>query len=160
MPNRIPSFFAHSHSGLVLRVLFILAALAMLMACGPDGGRAEAAAVTDHSAHVTPAASAADLDADPAPLFAGSVYDLGSRWQDQTGTDVALDALGGQVRVVAMIYASCAHTCPLIIGDLKRLEAALGARANDVGFVLVTLDPANDTPERLAEFATSSRLGS
>jgi protein SCO1/2 len=157
MLTRIPPFFTHGHGSLALRVLVLLLALGMLVACGPDGGRAQAATVDEHAAHVASDDTAPAATAD-APAFAGSLYDLGARWQDQTGADVAFDALGGQVRVVAMVYASCSHTCPLIVADLKRLEGVLGARAADVGFVLVTLDPARDTPERLADFARSSRL--
>ncbi|MGZ8457856.1 MAG: SCO family protein, partial [Gemmatirosa sp.] len=67
--------------------------------------------------------------------------------------------LAGTVRVVAMVYTSCHATCPLIVGDLKRIEASIPAdRRDDVGFVLVSLDPARDTPARMAEWARRTRL--
>ena len=157
MNTRIPSFFAHDPSGLALRIVLIVLGLLLLMGCGPDGGHASAATPDDHASHAAPAATAAGGEASAAP-YAGSVYDLGSTWTDQAGAERALAELGGQVRVIAMVYASCTHTCPLIVADLKRLESALGARASEVGFTLVTLDPERDTPERLAEFARSTRL--
>ena len=58
-----------------------------------------------------------------------------------------------------MIYTSCTVTCPLIVADLKRIEAAVPAgRRDDVGFVLVSLDPGRDTPGRLAEWAARTGL--
>lgn len=83
-----------------------------------------------------------------------SVYELDTPWRDQDGRERTLASLGGKVRVVAMIYTHCSHTCPLIVDDLKRMERALPpADRERAGFVLVSLDPARDTPERLEEWA-------
>ncbi len=88
-----------------------------------------------------------------------SLYDLPSSWRDQRGATVHLDTLAGRVRVLAMVYTSCHATCPLIVADLKRIEASLpAARRDAVGFVLVSLDPERDTPGRLAEWAAATRL--
>ena len=88
-----------------------------------------------------------------------SLYDLPSSWRDQRGATVHLDTLAGRVRVLAMVYTSCHATCPLIVADLKRIEASLpAARRDAVGFVLVSLDPARDTPGRLTEWAAATRL--
>ena len=88
-----------------------------------------------------------------------SLYDLPSAWRDQTGAALRLPALAGKVRVVAMVYTSCHATCPLIVADLKRIEASIpAARRDAVGFVLVSLDPERDTPGRLAEWAARTQL--
>jgi protein SCO1/2 len=119
------------------------------------------------SAHVTRAAGdhaghAGHAPAAPAAVSVDSsysVYDLVSVWRDQRGDDLALTELAGKVRVVAMVYTSCQATCPLIVGDLKRIESSLPAdRRDDVGFVLVSLDPDRDTPGRLAAWAAETRL--
>jgi protein SCO1 len=59
--------------------------------------------------------------------------------------------------VVGMVYTSCAYACPRMLMDMKRIEGELGGGA-DVGFVIVTIDPERDTPERLAEYARGARL--
>ena len=124
----------------------VLAALAGASACA--GREAHAARASDST---RPAAEAAE--------GGYSLYDLPSAWRDQRGAAVRLPSLAGRVRVVAMVYTSCHATCPLIVGDLKRIEASLPAdRRDDVGFVLVSLDPARDTPGRLAEWAERTRL--
>lgn len=88
-----------------------------------------------------------------------SVYDLGSVWRDGTDTPRELASLGGRVQVVAMVYTYCGHTCPLILAELKRIEGALSpAERGRVGFTLVSMDPARDTPARLAEYAAQTRL--
>ena len=104
-----------------------------------------------HAAHDSPPAAAV---AEQAGI---SLYDLPSAWRDQSGDPVALADLRGGVRVMALVYTSCEATCPLIVADLKRVEASLPAGA-DVRFVLVSLDPERDTPGRLAEWAASTRL--
>ena len=88
-----------------------------------------------------------------------SVYHVESTWTDQRGTERKLRSLEGRVQVVAMVYTSCAYACPRIMMDMKRIEAELGPEyAEDVGFLVVSIDPERDTPERLAEFARGSRL--
>ena len=88
-----------------------------------------------------------------------SVYELESRWRDAQGRERALGSLAGRVQVVAMVYTACSHTCPLIVTEMKRLEAALSPedRAR-TGFVLVSMDPRRDEPAQLAAFASSMRL--
>lgn len=126
-----------------------LLALALAPACTlPAGSAAEGGAARAEA----PAASAAAEDE-------FSVYDLGSVWTDQAGASRELASLGGRVQVLAMVYTRCSHTCPLILAELKRIEGALTpAERGRVGFTLVSLDPARDTPARLAEYAASVRL--
>lgn len=87
-----------------------------------------------------------------------SVYDLESSWTDQAGQARTLRSLAGRPRVMALVYTHCAHTCPAILAEFKRLEASLPSGGDAPGFVLVSLDPARDTPARLAEFASAARL--
>jgi protein SCO1 len=88
-----------------------------------------------------------------------SLYNLESGWQNQSGQELKLEELQGKVQLVAMIYTHCSYACPRIIADLKRIENGLEQyKREDVGIVLVTMDPARDTPERLQAFAESNRL--
>ena len=112
-----------------------------------------------------PAPAPADtLSAPPAAGVAAaasgiSLDDLDVEWIDATGTPLRLADLRGPVRVIALVYTSCQATCPLIVADLKRVEASVPAdRRDDVRFVLVSLDPDRDTPGRLAAWAAETRL--
>ena len=88
-----------------------------------------------------------------------SIYHSETRWTDQRGARRTLRSLAGRVQVVAMLYTSCAYACPRLMLDLKRIEGELGREyADDVHFLVVSIDPERDSPERLAEFAAGSRL--
>ena len=84
------------------------------------------------------------------PLPRDSVYHLPATLTAQDGRDFAWKSLRGKPRVVAMFYTSCKVVCPLIIDSAKAVENALPApeRAR-MGVVLVSLDPASDTPDAL-----------
>jgi protein SCO1 len=103
-----------------------------------------------HGAHT-------ELPADEPAGF--SIYHAGSTWIDQHGQERPIATLEGRVQVVGMVYTNCAYACPRMVLDMKRIEAELGPGLFDrVGFVLVSIDPERDTPERLGAFATGSRL--
>ncbi|MBI2217618.1 MAG: SCO family protein [Candidatus Rokubacteria bacterium] len=68
------------------------------------------------------------------------------------------DLLRGKVVVVNSFYTSCTESCPVIMGKMSRIQAAVGERlGRDVHLVSLTVDPATDTPARLKEYA--ARLG-
>ncbi len=87
-----------------------------------------------------------------------SLYQLESEWETEQGQTIALADLQGKVQLVAMMYTNCTYTCPRIVADLKRIEEGIEKYKNDVGIVLVTMDPANDTPEKLKAFAQENKL--
>jgi protein SCO1/2 len=88
-----------------------------------------------------------------APLSDRSLYQLDSSWTNDAGAALKLATLGGRPQLVTMFFASCQFTCPILLSDMKRTEAALpdNVRTN-VGFVLVTFDSERDTPEALAAY--------
>jgi protein SCO1/2 len=96
-----------------------------------------------------------------APAGGASLYDLPGEWTDQHGEARSLRALRGRPQLVAMVYTSCSATCPLIVAELQRIEAALppGQRA-ELGVVLFSLDPDRDTPGMLRAYAERSRMDS
>lgn len=115
----------------------------------------------EHAAHdaTVPASEAVEVDGPEDALGDGSLHDLDMTWRDQDGEARTIAGLGGRPLVVAMVYTTCAHTCPLILADLKQLEGTLTpAQRAGMRFVLVSLDPENDTPAQLNRFATESRL--
>ncbi|WP_168210431.1 SCO family protein [Persicimonas caeni] len=78
---------------------------------------------------------------------------------DQTGERVSLDDFKGEVVLLTAIYASCHTACPTIMVQARRaLNSLTEAQREDVTVVAVTLDPENDTPERLAEAAVAHQV--
>ena len=87
------------------------------------------------------------------PLSDRSLYQLDSSWTNDANASLKLAALRGKLQVVSMFFASCQFTCPVLVNDMRRIEAALpeNMRTN-VGFVLVSFDTERDTPEALAAY--------
>lgn len=139
-----------------MKTLMAAAAAALLLltnACSPATG----SATTAEAAERAPAATRASASPDAEGGF--SLYDLGSSWVDQRGDSLRLDGLAGKIRIVSLVYTSCHTTCPAILVELKRIESAIPAdRRDDVGFVLVSLDPGRDSPGRLADWGRGNRL--
>lgn len=98
----------------------------------------------------------------PAPTQASvppdSLYQVEGAFEDQDGKKVTLGVARGEVTLLAMFYATCPMACPMLIADVKRVLAAIPeAERARVRVVLVSLDPARDTPKILKDvFATRS----
>jgi len=82
-----------------------------------------------------------------------SIYQLDSLWTTDSGTQTNLAALRGRIQVVTMFFANCQVACPLLVHDMKRIEAILPPELREqIGFVLVSFDPDRDTPEALRAY--------
>jgi protein SCO1/2 len=92
-------------------------------------------------------------------LPAGSLWRTEGEWVDATGAARSLSSLRGHPVLAAMIFTRCAAACPRIVEDMRAIEAALppGRRAR-VRFLLASMDPDRDTPERLGAFARERGL--
>jgi protein SCO1/2 len=88
------------------------------------------------------------------PLAGASLYHLDAAFTDQHGATFELESLRGSAVLTAMFYASCTSVCPMLIAQVKRAHDALpeGVRGR-THVLLVTLDPARDTTEKLAALA-------
>jgi protein SCO1 len=101
----------------------------------------------------------APLEAATAPLTEKSLYQLDSAWTNDAGKTVKLDSLRGRPQVIAMFFASCQFTCPLLVFQMKQLEASLPAELRGkVGFTLVSFDSQRDTPAALQAYRTQHEL--
>ena len=68
------------------------------------------------------------------------------------------DLVRGRVVIVNFMFTSCTAQCPLTTANLAKLQLALGDHAGkDVFQVSITIDPARDTPQVLAKYATRFR---
>ena len=64
------------------------------------------------------------------------------------------DVLKGKTVVVNALFTTCTNVCPPISRNFERIQEALGERlGKDVFLVSITVDPENDTPEKLKAFA-------
>lgn len=71
---------------------------------------------------------------------------------DTEGEPLSVADLEGKVVLLYFGYTFCPDFCPATLTDFQRVKAELGDDADQVAFVMVTVDPARDTPERLAEY--------
>jgi protein SCO1 len=58
----------------------------------------------------------------------------------------------GAIRLFYFGYTNCPDICPATLVDWRDARRELGVRAQDVRFVMVTVDPESDTPEELRRY--------
>jgi protein SCO1 len=81
---------------------------------------------------------------------------------DQNGRKLHFydDVLKGKIVVISFIYTSCQDICPLTTAKMAQLEDKLeGAVGRDLTFISMSVDPENDTPERMKAFADAFDAG-
>ena len=115
-----------------------LAVVALLVACGPTPGAARG----------LPTAEQASV----------SLFRHRWVWRDEQGETVALSRWRGEPLVVATIYTSCSTVCPRTIHKLRKVYDAFRRKGRAAQFVLVTLDPDADSPERLRAYKEAEAL--
>ena len=71
---------------------------------------------------------------------------------DATGRAVDQDVLQGRWSAVFFGYTYCPDACPTTLFALAQAEKALGPRARDFQTVFVSVDPARDSPQVLANY--------
>lgn len=69
------------------------------------------------------------------------------------GRRFSLRDLRGKVTVVTFIFTGCSDTCPLLTTKLAGIQRQMGAKGSDVRFAAITVDPLNDTPVVLKQYA-------
>lgn len=81
----------------------------------------------------------------PAPAIASGGFSLTA----DEGQALSLSDLKGRLVVLAFGYTQCPDICPTTLAELARVLRELGAEAQRVQVLFITLDPKRDTPERL-----------
>ena len=74
---------------------------------------------------------------------------------DQMERPLHRSDLLGSVWIADFIFTRCAGQCPMMTGQMKRLQRAL-TREPGIRFVSFSVDPGYDTPDRLAAYAEQS----
>ena len=135
--------------GLLVRLAARTAALAVLAA---SGGPARAAAVeASASAPATsgPARSLREYAVPPVRLVRddGKAVSLPDEMND------------GRPVVLNFIFTTCTTICPMMSSTFAQFERRLGADADKVHLMTISIDPEHDTPARLHEYAQKFHAG-
>ena len=112
------------HGRLVLALLFA----AVAAGCAPDGPKFNASDVT------------------------GSSFGKDFALTDFSGKPRTLADFRGKAVVIFFGYTQCPDVCPTTLAELAEAMQRLGADADRVQVLFVTVDPARDTPELLSKY--------
>jgi protein SCO1/2 len=74
---------------------------------------------------------------------------------DQSGRRVDQSVLEGKWSAVFFGYTECPDACPTTLFALGQAQKLLGSRAADFQAVFISVDPARDTPKRLADYLST-----
>jgi protein SCO1 len=78
---------------------------------------------------------------------------------DGSSIDLKRELDDGRAVVMTFIYTTCTTICPVISQTLEQLQDKLGPQIGQVHLVSITIDPENDTPARLREYAAKFGAG-
>ncbi|MEC0697894.1 SCO family protein [Bacillus haynesii] len=86
-------------------------------------------------------------------------YDVQSfSFQNQDGKAVSLESLNGQVWVADFIFTNCKTICPPMTSHMAELQKQMEEENLQARIVSFSVDPENDTPEKLKKFADNYPL--
>jgi protein SCO1/2 len=99
----------------------------------------------DSSGALKPATQRSDPYVFEAPTF---------KLTDQDSKPFDSDSLRGKVWTASFFFSKCQGVCPGMMGRIKALSNVIDSP--DAHFVYLTVNPSEDTPERLHEYATEA----
>jgi protein SCO1/2 len=85
----------------------------------------------------------------------GMMPDLEFTLLDSDGNAFDAESLHGKAALVFFGFTSCPDVCPTTLTQLSVVIKKLGAQANNVQIVLVSVDPDRDTPEVMKTYTAS-----
>lgn len=68
------------------------------------------------------------------------------------GKELKLSQYRGKLVLLEFGYTSCVDVCPVSLGMLAEARRQMGAQANQLQVIYVTVDPERDTPERMRNY--------
>lgn len=77
-----------------------------------------------------------------------SLFEIETKWKDQTNQDFQLKNNQGYKTIIGMIYTSCPHACPMTISKIKSIEKEIN-KGIKYKIVLASFDVKKDTPQNL-----------
>lgn len=73
---------------------------------------------------------------------------------DTNGREVTEADLLGKPHLIYFGFAFCPDVCPTALQKIGAAQQLMGKAGDDVGYVLITVDPERDTSEKLAEYVS------
>lgn len=132
-----------------MRKIFIAALVCLLAATATAQTQRKPAPPPDpHAGHAAPQ--------QPEETSVAQKYFSDVELLDQDGRKLRFysDVLKGKIVVVNVFFITCVSVCPPMNRNMEKIQAALGERVGkDVFLVSLTVDPLNDTPPRMKEYA-------
>ena len=88
-----------------------------------------------------------------------SLFNLTSDWETQENKVVKIQSFQNKITIAAMVFTHCEGACPRIVADIQRIEKSFTPEElKSIQFLLISMDPERDTPERCREFAKEYQL--
>ena len=71
---------------------------------------------------------------------------------NETNTPVSLSDFRGKMVLLFFGFTNCEDICPITMLQFKQVREKLGAKANDLAMLFISVDPQRDTPDVIANF--------
>ena len=87
-----------------------------------------------------------------------SVYDIPTPFIAEQGQSVKLSAWRGRPAIVTMEYANCRFICTITLRRLKDVQQAADRNGVTYDFIVISLDPKNDTPAEWQHYRATKEI--
>lgn len=78
---------------------------------------------------------------------------------DQHSEAIQLSDLDGSLTLMTFGFTHCPDVCPITLGEMQKIREDLGNQADNLDYVFVSVDGERDTPDVLATYFTTMRVG-
>jgi protein SCO1 len=87
-----------------------------------------------------------------------SVYRLRASWMGDDGKPLNMNDLRGDVQVMTFFYTTCTGSCPITVKALQMFADGERSAGTRIRFLLITVDPAQDTIAVLRKYRRAMHL--
>lgn len=87
-----------------------------------------------------------------------SLFSIADPWLDEQGRPATLVHWRGRPTVVAMEYSACRFVCSVYWRRLMQLQAEADRQGIELQFVILSIDPENDTPAQWRDYRRARDL--
>jgi cytochrome oxidase Cu insertion factor (SCO1/SenC/PrrC family) len=87
-----------------------------------------------------------------------SFYTLPFSFTDDQSKTVQLSEWRGKPMIITMEYSNCRFMCTTTFSKMKAIQAAADQKKLQIDFMIVSLDPKNDTPQAWHQYRVSREV--